>query len=196
MSDSLLAKIRQRVIELMITQDVSRVEATRLAAKQFGRTIKDGARPKPKPKLDTNNTGSSNNLREELFQKILAIKSRMKDDAKPDGMIKRVIARIRLKEDEPDAPTPPPTPVEATPSSTMLDCMCGVYVGRSSREMLNKEFDNGPFQDDPTTSNWRKSLDQKPRVPENEVNALDPLEVQRAFENQQANVIAFPRVSK
>jgi hypothetical protein len=125
----------------------------------------------------------------------------MKDDAKPDGMIRRAIKRIKLSEDDtPIAPIqgPAPDPVEATPSSTMLDAMCGVYCGKSNRELLNQEFAGGPFQDDPVTENWRHSLieSSKPRVPQNEIDPTDGAAVEAALQNQQAaNIIPF-RVSK
>jgi hypothetical protein len=145
---------------------------------------------------------------EEFLHRLLAIRQRMFPDAgisedlthrlgergsKPTGMIRQVIERIRFRED--DEPTP--KPVEAakpTPVSNYTE----VYVGRANRETINQEFAGGPFQDDPTTSNWRNSIEaSKPRKPGEEVNPLNPVEVERALavQNQQANVIAFPKVS-
>jgi hypothetical protein len=190
MTDSLLAKIKHRVLELMIVKDVSRAEATRLAAKEYGRTIKDDAKPR---KSTHASEASSSNLREEFFARIMAIRERMLSaEARPRGpieAIKHVIERIKFKED--DEPVMP-KPVEATPNSTMG---LQVYVGRSSPEMLNREFDNGPFRDNEATSNWRRSLtESKPvnRTDLNPVDATDPRSVEQAYQRQQS----FLRVVK
>jgi hypothetical protein len=205
MSD-LLSNIKHRMLELMIVQGLPRSEATKIAAKEYGR--KQIKTPKVKsPRPVSSDEGSA---REALFSKVLAIRQRMFPDAspeddmthalaKPESMIKRAIARIRLKEDiEPVAPIEPaPQPVAATPSSTMLDAICGVYTGRSSREMLNQEFAGGPFHDDSVAENWRNSIEaSKPRKPEGEIPADIVTNPARLEEYQQANIIAFPRVSK
>jgi hypothetical protein len=198
-TESLIAKIKHRVLELMIVKDVSRAEATKIAAKEYGRTIKDTT---AKPRKSTHAThASSSNIREELFARIMGMHDRIIEaEARPrgpEGMIKRAIARIRLKEDIETAvaPTPPPTPVEP-PSPTMLDAMCGVYTGRSSQQLIpDDEFPVGLV--DQTSVNWRKSLEaSKPRTPQDEINPLDEAAVEAALQKQQAQIIAFPRVSK
>jgi hypothetical protein len=84
-TDTLLSKIKHRVFELLILSGgkLSRAEATRLAAKQFGRVeqLKDTAkitRPKPQPVVANDEGGDA---REILFGKIAAIRQRMFPDA-------------------------------------------------------------------------------------------------------------------
>jgi hypothetical protein len=197
---SLIDKIKWRMIELMITKDMSRAEAIKAAAKQFGRSelAKDTTlSPKPKPA-----TSSTSNAKEEFFARINSIRQRMFPDAKPEddmthalsereakptGMIKRAIERIRLRED--DEPAKPVEAAKPVPSNSYTE----VYTGRSNSETIpDSEFPIG--MRDLTTDNWRKSIEaSKPRKPENEVNALDNAAVNEALERQQ---ISFLRVVK
>ena len=101
---SLLAKIKGRVFELMIIKGVSRAEATRLAANEFGavEAIKDttGALPtKPEPTIP-----AESSAKEELFSRIMSIRSRMKEQVTTAA--RSLIPRVRLREDdEPAAPS-------------------------------------------------------------------------------------------
>jgi hypothetical protein len=90
------------------------------------------------------------------------------------------------EDDEPV--TPKPVEAKPGPSSTYSE----VYVGRSRVEQIpDAEFPAGLV--DPTTQNWRQSIEaSKPRVPENEVNALDNQEVERSLQRQ----VSFLRVVK
>jgi hypothetical protein len=215
MSDSLLAKIKLRVLELMITKDVSRAEATRQAAKEYGRTIKDTT---AKPRKSTTHHASSSNIKEELFARINSIRQRLFPDAAPEddmtaalaergckphttgGMFKRAIERIRFQEtDEPVAPNmPKPTeqPVPAEYSSTYSE----VYVGKGHREMIpDSEFPIGLVSDIATRNYQEQQRTQsyKAQTPQNEIDPInDPAAVEAALQRQQAqNIIPF-RVSK
>jgi hypothetical protein len=147
------------------------------------------------------------NAREILFARLLAIRQRMWPDADPnqdmsealaertdkhDGITRQAIKRIKLSEDVEPAPS---TPVEPTPAPYTMPASSQVYVGRSGPNLISDdEYPQGMC--DTTTQNWRKSLEaSKPRVPQEEVNALDLQEVERALQKQMANVIPF-RVSK
>jgi hypothetical protein len=145
--------------------------------------------------------------REQLYQMVIGIRARMFPDAdptedlthrlgergsKPTGMIKRAIERIRFNESDDEPAKPVPVEQDKPVPSSYTE----VWTGRSAQVNLNQEFDGSPFCDNETTSNWRKSLNQKPPVPQNEVNALDNQAVERALKIQEANVvIAFPKVS-
>jgi hypothetical protein len=172
---SLIDKIKWRMIELMITNDLSRAEAIKRAATEVGHVelIKDSTlSTKPKPAISTD---ASSNLREELLAKIIGIKERQEKRPTLGGRIKRFI----FNEDEPAVVA---KPVEATPVPS--NSYTEVYCGRQNRELIpDSEFPAGMC--DTTTDNWRRSLtESKPRVPQNEVNALDNAAVNEALEKQ------------
>jgi hypothetical protein len=196
-----VAQIRRtilgRAIEMFVSSDNDKLtfaEAQRLAAKRAAQSAPS--------------TSGEGNARETLFSRVMSIRERMFPDANPDddmtaalsrsgskpgGMIRQVLKRIKLAEDEPVAPIAS-KPVEAKPgpSSTYTE----VWIGRSSHVDLNQEFDGRPFRDNETTSNWRKAIEaaSKPRVvnTQDEVDPTNPAAVEAALQRQ----VSFLRVVK
>lgn len=75
---SLIDRIKQRMFELMIVSDMSRAEAIKKAATEFGRVeaIKDNSGAVPiKPQVADGD--GANNAREQLFSRIMSMRERM-----------------------------------------------------------------------------------------------------------------------
>jgi hypothetical protein len=185
---SFLDRIKLRVFELMIQSDLSRSEATRRAAKEFGASIKDIPVSKPTRPKPSNSTES--NAKEELFARIFGIKERQEASPTIGGKIKRYL----FAEDHQDqhVSNNAAIPVEPAPKPAPSSTYSEVYTGNSGRGVdLNKEF-----RDNEATSNWRKSIEasiersvSKPRVPTDEVNPLNDAEVNAALARQQFRVV-------
>lgn len=122
MTDSFLAKIKHRALELMIVKGMGRAEATKIAAKQFGRVeqLKDTAkitRPKPQPVVANDEGGDA---REILFGKIAAIRQRMFPGANPEADLSERLSgadakRVLTGESPSEAVGSPPASQEPSP---------------------------------------------------------------------------------
>src|SRR5260370_24699310 len=132
MTETFVAKIKARMLELMIVSGMSRSEATKTAAREYGREHIKIPKIKSPPPI----SGDEGNAREILFSKIAAIRQRMFPDANPnddmtatlaerskpnDAIIRRAIKRIKLAEDD-DVKPADATPV---PSSNYTEVYCG-----------------------------------------------------------------------
>jgi hypothetical protein len=187
-------KIFERAIELFgDNPGMSFTEARRQAAQQVAADERrKGGSPTtiPTPATPQPSSGASSNAKEELFAKIMSIKSRMTQEVAT--VAKSMIPRVRLREDA-EPTTPKPTSVEPTPapSAETIVALHQVYVGGSNRELIpDSDFPKGLI--DPTTHAW---ANQKQTVfkPENEIDPNDSKAVEAALQRQQAT---FLRVVK
>jgi hypothetical protein len=216
-----LANLRNEIfnlaVQLFTSDNITFEEAKRRAAQEVA--AKARLKPKQMSQIATHpiptQSGDAHNTRETLFSKLVAIRQRMFPDASPeddmtaalaersgsngskpnDGMLRQVLKRIKLAEDDPPiAPTEQPVPAEySMPASSQVFC------GRPTREVIDERREFPVGLSDIATRNYQeqqRTANYKAQTPQNEIDPNDSAAVEAALQRQQANIIAFPRVSK